>query len=111
MKIAVSSSNGKDVDLLFGKSKTLYVYEFNGENTKFFEKREVEIDEDRKHQGVKIVKLLHDVDLVICVQIGFKSKMRLDKKGIKVYQDEGPIDEVLERYVNHYKFMNQPLNI
>ena len=65
MKIAVSSSNGKDVDLHFGKSKTLYVYEFNGENTKFFEKREVEIDEDRKHQGVKIVKLLHDVDLVI----------------------------------------------
>ena len=111
MKIAVSSSNGKDVDLHFGKSKTLYVYEFNCENTKFLEKREVEIDEDRKHQGVKIVILLQDVDLVICFKIGFKSKMRLDKKAIKVYQDECTIDEVLERYVNHYKFMNQPLNI
>lgn len=110
MKIAIASSNGKYVDLHFGKAKTLYIYDFDGEKTEFTEKREIEIEENKKHQGVKIAKALADIDTIICVQIGFKSKMRLEKIETKVYLDEGPINEVLERYINHYKFMNKPLN-
>jgi hypothetical protein len=30
--------------------------------------------------------------------------------GKKVVEDEGPVEEVLTRFVEHEKFMNKPLN-
>jgi len=42
---------------------------------------------------------------LISVQYGFKSKIKADDQGIKLVMDEGPIDEVLKRYVDHVNFM------
>ena len=28
------------------------------------------------------------------------------RKGIKLVSDEGPVEEVLQRYIDHYNFMN-----
>ena len=35
MRIAVASSNGENVDLHFGKAKSLYVYEYDEKEDKF----------------------------------------------------------------------------
>ena len=104
------SSDGKNVDLHLGRGKSLYIYDYDDEVT-FVERRDVEISEDSKHQGGKVLKACGDCDVLIAVQYGFKSKIKAENQGIKLVMDEGPIDEVLKRYVDHVDFMKSDLNI
>ena len=108
MRIAVVSSDGKNVDLHLGRGKSVYVYDCEDE-IHFVERRDVEIAEDSKHQGGKVLKACSDCDVLISVQYGFKSKIKAEDQGIKLVMDEGPIDEVLKRYVDHADFMKKPV--
>ena len=100
------SSDGENVDLHLGKGKSVYVYDYDDELS-FVERRDIEIAEDAKHQGGKVIKTCSDCDVLIAVQYGFKSKIKAEDAGIKLVMDEGPIDEVLERYINHVEFMRK----
>ena len=104
MRLAVVSSDGKNVDLHLGKGRTVYVYDY-GDELEFAERREVEIADDAKHQGGKVLKACSDCDVLFAVQYGFKSKVKADNQQIKLVMDEGPIDEVLNRYIDHVNFM------
>lgn len=104
MRLAVVSSDGENVDLHLGKGKSVYVYDY-GDELSFVEMRSVEIAEDSKHQGSKVLKACEDCDVLISVQFGFKSKIKAEDQGIKLVMDEGPIDEVLKRYIDHVEFM------
>ena len=104
MRLAVVSSDGENVDLHLGKGKSVYVYDYKDE-LNFIEMRSVEIAEDSKHQGSKVLKACEDCDVLISVQFGFKSKIKAEDQGIKLVMDEGPIDEVLKRYIDHVEFM------
>ena len=104
MRLAVVSSDGENVDLHLGKGKSVYVYDYEDE-LNFVEMRSVEIAEDSKHQGSKVLKACEDCDVLISVQFGFKSKIKAEDQGIKLVMDEGPIGEVLKRYINHVEFM------
>lgn len=106
MRLAVVSSDGKNVDLHLGKGSSIYIYEYDGELS-FVERRDIKIAQDSKHQGGKVIKKCSDCDVLICVQYGFKSKIKAEDAGIKLVMDEGPIDEVLERYINHVNFMKK----
>ena len=97
MKIAIVSSNGQDVDLHLGKGYSLYVYEY--------ENREIDIDLESQHQGSKVINACEDCDVIIAAKYGFKSKIKADELNIKLVTDEGSVDEVLKRYINHYNFM------
>ena len=104
MRLAVVSSDGENVDLHLGKGKSLYIYDWD-EELNFVEVRDVEITEDSKHQGGKVLNACSDSDVLIAVQYGFKSKIKAEDAGIKLVMDEGPIDEVLKRYIDHVNFM------
>ncbi|WP_458454822.1 NifB/NifX family molybdenum-iron cluster-binding protein [Methanobrevibacter sp.] len=104
MRLAVVSSDGENVDLHLGRGSTIYVYDYD-ESLEFVEKREIEIAGDAKHQGGKVIKTCSDCDVLICVQYGFKSKIKADDAGLKLVMDEGPVDEVLKRYIDHVEFM------
>ena len=106
MRLAVVSSDGENVDLHLGKGKSVYVYDYDDELS-FVERRDVEIAEDAKHQGGKVIKACSDCDVLISVQFGFKSKIQAEDAGIKLVMDEGPIDEVLKRYIKHVEFMRK----
>lgn len=106
MRLAVVSSDGENVDLHLGKGKSVYVYDY-GDELSFVEMRSVEIAEDSKHQGSKVLKACEDCDVLISVQFGFKSKIKAEDMGIKLVMDEGPIDEVLKRYIDHIEFMKR----
>ena len=101
MRLAIVSSDGKNVDSHLGRGKTVYVYD----DLDFVEKREIEIADDAKHQGGKVIKACSDCDVLISVQYGFKSKIKAEDAGLKLVMDEGPIEEVLKRYINHVEFM------
>ena len=75
MRLAVVSSDGKNVDLHLGRGKSVYVYDYEDELS-FVEKRDIEIAEDSKHQGGKVIKACSDCDVLIAVQYGFKSKIK-----------------------------------
>ena len=66
-----------------------------------------EISENSKHQGGKVIQACNDCDVLIAVQYGFKSKIKADDAGIKLVMDEGSIDSVLKRYINHVEFMKK----
>ena len=104
MRLAVVSSDGENVDLHLGRGKSVYVYDY-GDELEFVERRDIEIADDAKHQGGKVIKTCSDCDVLICVQYGFKSKIKAEDAGIKLVMDEGPIDDVVKRYINHVNFM------
>ncbi|WP_297980897.1 NifB/NifX family molybdenum-iron cluster-binding protein [uncultured Methanobrevibacter sp.] len=108
MRIAVASSNGEEVDLHFGKASSLYIYEFDekSEELKFVEQRTVEINEEKKHQNPKIIKTISDCKVAICAQFGFKAQIFAEDAGIKLILGEGTVEESLNKYVDHVKFMN-----
>lgn len=108
MRIAVVSSDGENVDLHLGRGKSVYIYDC-GDEVRFAERRDVEIAEDSKHQGGKVLKACEDCDVLIAVQYGFKSKIKAENQGIKLVMDEGPIDDVLKRYMDHVEFMKKPV--
>jgi len=108
MKIAVATSNGKDVEH-FGKAQEFMIYEFDEEKVDFIEKRESPKIKGEKHQWQKSLNVIEDCEVVICAQAGLKGKFGLKNAGIKLVEDQGSVDEVIERYVNHYKFMKKPL--
>lgn len=104
MRLAVVSSDGENVDLHLGRGKSVFVYDYD-DDLKFVERRDVEISDDAKHQGGKVIKMCNDCDVLIAVQYGFKSKIKADDAGIKLVMDEGPVDDVLQRYIDHVNFM------
>lgn len=106
MRLAVVSSDGENVDLHLGKGSTVYIYDYD-DDLSFVESRDVEISPDSKHQGGKVIKACEDCDVLICVQYGFKSKIKAEDAGIKLVMDEGPIDEVLQKYIDHVEFMRK----
>ncbi|MGB9937613.1 MAG: NifB/NifX family molybdenum-iron cluster-binding protein [Methanobacterium sp.] len=108
MKIAVATSDGKDVDH-FGKAQGFMIYEFDEEKMNYIEKRDSPKVKGEKHQWQKSLNVIEDCEVVICAQAGLKGKYGLKEAGIKLVEDEGSVAEVLKRYVNHYKFMKKPL--
>ena len=106
MKLAVVSSDGANVDLHLGKGNSVYIYEFADDTgLEFVEHRLVDIDVESKHQGIKVIEACKDCDVLISAQYGFKSKIKAEDEGIKLVNDEGTIDEVLKRFIDHYNFM------
>ena len=107
MRIAVASSNGENVDLHFGKARSLYVYEYDEEKDEisFLEQRTVEIEVDMKHQNPKIIKAIEDCEVAICEQFGPKAAIYAEDAGLKLVKEEGSVEEALKNYVNHVNFM------
>ena len=106
MRLAVVSSDGENVDLHLGRGKSVFIYDYDDE-LNFVEQRYIEIADDAKHQGGKVIKTCSDCDVLIAVQYGFKSKIKAEDAGIKLVMDEGPIDDVLKRYIDHVEFMRK----
>ena len=111
MKIAITSSDGVILDSHLGKATCLYIYEFNGENAVFLEKKETGVDTDKKHSSGIVLNIAKDCDAIITAKFGFKSKIKADDANIKLIQDEGTVEDVLKRYIDHVSFMNKPLNL
>lgn len=104
--IAVASLSGETVDFHFGKSKNLYIYNVDDDGYNLIETRDVDISEDDKHQGSKVLEVCKDCDVIISQQYGPKSNIKAKKLNIKLVEDKGLVEDALKRYIEHYKFMN-----
>ncbi len=109
MKVAVAASDDEKFTEHFGKAQKFLIYEFDGEKMEFLDMRESPKVAGEKHQWNKSLKAIEDSDIIICLQIGLRAKPGLKKMGKTVVEDEGTIDEVLERFIKHQQFMEKPL--
>lgn len=109
MKVAVAASEDGKFTEHFGRAQKFLIYEFDGEKMEFLEMRESPKDAGEKHQWGKSLKVIQDSDVIICLQIGLRAKPGLKKIGKTVVEDEGTVDEVLERFIKHQQFMEKPL--
>lgn len=109
MKIAIAASDDEKYVEHFGKAQKFLIYEFDGEKEEYMETRESPKEPGEKHQWGKSLKVIKDCEVIICFQIGINAKPQLKKMGKTVVEDEGTVDDVLDSYIKHYKFMNKPL--
>ncbi len=110
MRIGVAVSDDEEFVEHFGRAQKFLIYEFDGEKLEFLDRRESKKIPGEKHQWGKSLKVVDDCDVVICLQIGMTAKPGLKSAGKKVVEDEGSVDEVLNRFIEHEKFMHKPLN-
>ncbi len=110
MRVAVAVSDDEKFTEHFGRAQKFLIYEFDGDKVELIDKRESIKVPGEKHQWSKSLNIVEDSDVVICHQIGMTAKPGLKSEGKKVVEDEGPVEEVLNRFVEHEKFLKKPLN-
>ncbi len=109
MKIAVAVSDDEKFTEHFGKAQNFMIYEFNEYEMKFMEKRKSLKIPGEKHQWGKSLNVIEDCDVVICLQIGLRAKPALKQMEKKIVEDEGSVEDVLQRFINHQKFIDKPI--
>ena len=128
-KIALGSSDGKNVDLKFGEIKKFVIFEVEEEKGKLSEIRNVEDHtavSDIHSSGLaggcgssgcggngngcngfgdttSKVETVRDCRCIVCKKIGFHAQKQLERKGISAFDIEGPVDEILEKIIAYYR--------
>ncbi len=103
MKIAITSSNGKTVDIHFGKADKFYVYEIIGSLPAYVGERDTlnycQGPEKHKFNQEKldlIYELIKDCEILCTAKIGEKPASKLLEKGINIVESEGELHEIFQ---------------
>lgn len=101
MKIAVATSDGKNVDLHFGSAEIFLIFEIEENNVNFLELREKPKISIKEHSDrwTASLKLLEDCNTVFCSRIGDEPKEALQNKGIKTVESKKTIKEAVKDYL------------
>ena len=129
-KIAVASSDGKNVDLHLGSSPFLKVYTAEGLSFQFLEDRKVDVSSEAKGgcQGSgcsggngggcsgggnpQSVEIVADCRAVVAAKVGKNARRLLELKAISVFDIEIPVEEALSKITSYYhKLDNRAFNI
>ncbi|MDR2048403.1 MAG: hypothetical protein LBP69_03035 [Treponema sp.] len=100
-RIAVTSSDGKNIDLHFGRADFFHILEVNGESLNFLESRAVEKTGETgggchghaDEQIKRVAGIIHDCAYLLTAKIGPKPAELLRKHGITAL--EAPADLAL----------------
>ena len=109
MRVAVAVSDDEKYTEHFGRAQKFMIYEFNGEDIELIDKRESKKIPGEKHQWGKSLNVIGDCDVIICLQIGLRAKPALKQMGKKIVEDDGRLEDVLQRFINHQKFIDKPI--
>ena len=129
-KIAVASSDGKNVDLHLGSSPFLKVYTAEGLSFQFLEDRQVDVSSEAEGgcQGSgcsggngggcsgggnpQSVEIVADCRAVVAAKVGKNARRLLELKAISVFDIEIPVEEALSKITSYYhKLDNRAFNI
>ncbi|NYB51265.1 MAG: dinitrogenase iron-molybdenum cofactor biosynthesis protein [Methanobacteriaceae archaeon] len=107
MRIAVATSDQINADH-FGRAKGFAIYQWDGgDDAEFIEYIKTHINPEEKHQWHKGLQILGDCQVIIAAQAGMKAKYGIKKANLKLVEDEGSVEEVLKRFIDHEIFMNK----
>ncbi len=108
MKIAVATSDQIKTDH-FGRAKGFAIYQWEKDEPEFIKYIETNINPEEKHQWHKGLSILGDCEIIIAAQAGMKAKYGIKKANLKLVEEEGAVEEVLKRFIDHEIFMNSPI--
>lgn len=101
MKIAITSSDGKNVDRHFGRATKFYIYELVAPVPRFIEQRKTIgycSEEDNHNYNPNKLQLVYekikDCEILCTAKIGNVPAAQLQEKGINIIEFEGKLDEV-----------------
>lgn len=102
-KIAIAvKENGKKVEH-FGICEYFIIYDYN-EKTHYVEYNNVIFsskDHDKNNEEwKKSADAIDGCDILICEKIGMVAKVEVEKMGIKIIEDEGTTENVLDNFIN-----------
>lgn len=104
MKIAVTSSDGKNIDRHFGKAETIYVFDIDATGIKCLEKRDIDkyCSEDPTHtfraeEFDKVYQAILDCKILYTEKIGLAPAEKCRSLGIEVKQMKGRIISVINK--------------
>lgn len=103
MKVAVATSDGKNVDLHFGSAEIFLIFEIEDNDVNFLEMREkpkVTINEHSDRWNVSL-ELLKGCDALLCSRIGQEPKEALQNKGIDVVESQKTIKGAIKDYLDN----------
>lgn len=123
-KIAVASSDGRYVDVSFGKADRLYIYETTGPGTYLFQEcRQMTSDDlklesgsaDTGHCGCGAgsgchsgcgesirIQIIEDCRFFLCSHIGLQARKALERHAITVFEIDEAVDAAVEKIVRFY---------
>ena len=129
-KIAVASSDGKNVDLHLGSSPFLKVYTAEGLSFQFLEDRKVDVSSEAEGRcqgsgcsggngggcsgggNPQSVEIVADCRAVVAAKVGKNARRLLELKAISVFDIEIPVEEALSKITSYYhKLDNRVFNI
>lgn len=100
MKIAITTSDGKQVDTHFGKAKVFHIFEIKQGKINLLEKRSttaycssVEGHPFREDKFEAVYEVLKDCQILFTKKIGDVPAEKLREKGLEVFENNGPIVE------------------
>lgn len=121
-KIAVVSSDGKNIDLCFGKADEFLIYEVENKEYYFLEKRSGKRTEDRssssaggcgqegcgaasgsrKEEILLKVGQITDCRSIVCKRMGFQVQRQLERHSVTCFDISGSVDSALERIASYF---------
>lgn len=121
-KIAISSSDGKNIDKTFGAADSFLIFEADGTNYVKAEERKVQpaqgVSPEQCESGCgngcgsgcgggestrsEKVELIKDCRCVVCTRIGFPIRKQLERLAISVFDVDCSADDALRKIVSYY---------
>jgi hypothetical protein len=128
-RIAIASSDEKQIDETFGAARRFHIYEVNGYSYRKTEERKVDIPLEipqniesascsdsvncgsgclgggcgGQAENSSKVELISDCRCVVCKKIGFPIQKQLERKAISVFDVSCSVKEALNKIVAYYK--------
>lgn len=108
MKVAVASTDGKEIDLHFGDASQFFIFDIDLDENNFEEVRKKMDFPLTNHKGRwrLSVELIEDCKAVLCRKIGKKPQVELRKLGIKAIPLDCSVKEALNECSKHLKIPN-----
>lgn len=105
-RFAIASKSGMIVDEHFGHVEEFHIYEYQGEEVKYIEKRKInkycmgkEACDEKEDKITRIIRSVEDCQGVITLRIGEAPKSKLKEKGIKVFSTYDRISDAIKKAV------------
>lgn len=105
-RFAVASKSGMIVDEHFGHVEAFYIYDYQGEEAKYIEKRKVnkycqgkDVCDEKEDKITRIIDSIGDCQGVIALRIGESPKGKLKERGIEVFSTYDHISEAIKKAV------------
>ncbi|MDR3292755.1 MAG: hypothetical protein LBT20_01465 [Clostridiales bacterium] len=116
-RVAVGSSDGKALDVHFGKCAKYFVYESDFSEGAFLFKEVREIEPVCKqcgrseHDFGEVAETLSDCKIILVSRIGYPSRAYMESRGFAVLSDDGLVGDALARLISHlYDFHSERKN-